>query len=1019
MSGFLHTIAGKIAAALAGVLLLFSGAAHTATNTQPIAQMAAAVVATQEVGQTSSAIISTASTGSTSSPQATVVNNYITQPVIERTVVAPTANGYVTQSAFQSAVDALTEKFGKIIYGTTYPAPATTYGSGGVFNSIALSNKIDSLSGTHLSSITVSGVSGLTASDIPALSYLSSVGGTVSGLSSFSNASTSLFSVFNNAYFGGTATSSFDSTGALTLATPLALTSGGTGWSAIKSGYITFGNGSSAIATSSALFWDNTNSRLGIGTTSPLGRLSVTGAGTDSGTTFLLANSLNTPTFTVFNNGTVSFAPSVTGTSGGNTAVQNLVAATPSGTVTGTYTGFRTSMGYNSASDTSGGVTGIQGVGRLYNGAAGQTQGIYGIAEYDGTGTNSGSLYGGRFQSQITSTGVVTHAIGIKIEGPSIATGGTATNAYGLYVQGMTTGNSGTIGGSAAVEIEGIGSGNAIAFSGNGGSGINSKIYSSSANQLNIEASSNLLLNTLGGNLGVGTTTPWAKVSIAGTAGATIPVFTISTSTSAFATSTAFLIDKNGNVGIGTASPGVSTALNVNGMGLFTGGSANPLDGTAAGVEVGYNTTGDYGFIQAVQTGVAFKNLILQPTTFGRVGVGTTSPGTTFDVRGSSAALSSSASGIGFIGTGMSKLQIGYDTSTTHGYAWLAATKDSGTWSDVVFNPTGTGRVGVASTTPWKTFSVTGTVAFDGLTSDTADSKVLCLTSTNEVVANAGTSCITSSQRFKNTIEPLATSSGLAEVLQLNPVSFQYNSDIGITGTQVGFIAEQVQRVDPRLVVLDASSTPFTVRYEQLTSILAKAIQEIGTISGAFRDNLVAWLGDAGNGVHQFFADIGNFHTVNTDNLCVKKSDGSSICVTGDQLASAVAGGVSTNSSASGGPSGSVDVSSTSTTPPVIEVIGNNPATVNVGDTYSDLGAKITGPTADLNLGIHTFVGTTPIEFAAIDTSVPATYHLYYVATDQNGLTATSTRTVIVQTAATTNSDTVSTTTADASSTSQ
>lgn len=41
----------------------------------------------------------------------------------------------------------------------------------------------------------------------------------VTGLTTMGNASSTIFSVFNNAYFGGTATSSFSSTGALTLTT--------------------------------------------------------------------------------------------------------------------------------------------------------------------------------------------------------------------------------------------------------------------------------------------------------------------------------------------------------------------------------------------------------------------------------------------------------------------------------------------------------------------------------------------------------------------------------------------------------------------------------------------------------------------------------------------------------------------------------------------------------------------------------------------------------------------------------
>jgi hypothetical protein len=93
----------------------------------------------------------------------------------------------------------------------------------------------------------------------------------------------------------------------------------------------------------------------------------------------------------------------------------------------------------------------------------------------------------------------------------------------------------------------------------------------------------------------------------------------------------------------------------------------------------------------------------------------------------------------------------------------------------------------------------------------------------------------------------------------------------------VGFIAEQVQQLDPRLVVIDASGTPFTVRYEQLTSLLAKAIQQIATITGTFRDALAAWFGSAGDGSGKLFA-----HEVHTEELCVKRSDGTKFCASGD-----------------------------------------------------------------------------------------------------------------------------------------
>jgi len=78
---------------------------------------------------------------------------------------------------------------------------------------------------------------------------------------------------------------------------------------------------------------------------------------------------------------------------------------------------------------------------------------------------------------------------------------------------------------------------------------------------------------------------------------------------------------------------------------------------------------------------------------------------------------------------------------------------------------------------------------------------------------------------------------------------------------------------------------------------------------------------------------------------------------------------------------------------------GDNPAIIQVGATYNDLGAQITGPTADLNLGIKTFLNGALVSNIVLDTTQAATDTIVYVVTDQNGLAATSTRTVIIQAA--------------------
>jgi hypothetical protein len=179
--------------------------------------------------------------------------------------------------------------------------------------------------------------------------------------------------------------------------------------------------------------------------------------------------------------------------------------------------------------------------------------------------------------------------------------------------------------------------------------------------------------------------------------------------------------------------------------------------------------------------------------------------------------------------------------------------------------------------------------------------------------------------------------------LKLNPVSFHYNDNVGIPGEQVGFIAEQVLQIDPRLVVLDASGTPFTVRYEQLTSILAKAIQQIALITGAFRDALIAWLGNAANGIQKIVAD-----TFSGRQICLTDANGTT-CYTRSELDAAVAAAgaataVGSTAGASAALPASGDASTTSsTTSATLAVNGNNPVPWQKGQPWQDnLGALFT-----------------------------------------------------------------------------
>jgi hypothetical protein len=67
---------------------------------------------------------------------------------------------------------------------------------------------------------------------------------------------------------------------------------------------------------------------------------------------------------------------------------------------------------------------------------------------------------------------------------------------------------------------------------------------------------------------------------------------------------------------------------------------------------------------------------------------------------------------------------------------------------------------------------------------------------------------------------------------------------------------------------------------------MVKPIQEIASITGTFRANLIAWFANAANGITDFFAKAGHF-----DEVCAKNSDGTEACVDGDQLKSLLNGG--------------------------------------------------------------------------------------------------------------------------------
>jgi hypothetical protein len=78
---------------------------------------------------------------------------------------------------------------------------------------------------------------------------------------------------------------------------------------------------------------------------------------------------------------------------------------------------------------------------------------------------------------------------------------------------------------------------------------------------------------------------------------------------------------------------------------------------------------------------------------------------------------------------------------------------------------------------------------------------------------------ITSSARFKDEIKSMDNAS--EAILALNPVTFRYKKEFDPEGIpQFGLVAEEVEKVNPALVVRDAAGKPYTVRYEAVNAML-------------------------------------------------------------------------------------------------------------------------------------------------------------------------------------------------------
>lgn len=282
---------------------------------------------------------------------------------------------------------------------------------------------------------------------------------------------------------------------------------------------------------------------------------------------------------------------------------------------------------------------------------------------------------------------------------------------------------------------------------------------------------------------------------------------------------------------------------------------------TAIGNTVTNGTSGSVLFINPTATLAQNNANFFWDNTNNRLGIGTASPTFPLTVIGSAAIQQ-----ITFL-TGFGTI----DVATMP----LSITRSEGAAdASIVFGGTGstqTGRISAVGTsglsfqsgngsTTWATFSSSGqlsigtatprnsalldvngvfnassSVFLTGLTTGT-NADFLCLGAAGQVFLQAS-SCTISKREFKENIYDL-DDSALDEVMEFKPVQFNMkaqkdsngnivkNADKNFNHTQIGFIAEDVAEIDPRVTVYEQDErTPKSWDERKFVALLTKAVQ--------------------------------------------------------------------------------------------------------------------------------------------------------------------------------------------------
>ena len=204
-------------------------------------------------------------------------------------------------------------------------------------------------------------------------------------------------------------------------------------------------------------------------------------------------------------------------------------------------------------------------------------------------------------------------------------------------------------------------------------------------------------------------------------------------------------------------------------------------------------------------------------------------------------ALSSNADGAANIAIGDSALIGNAHGSFNTVVGWSAADSLEGSDNIYIGATAGTAVTSENGTIRVGDTSVIGACFIAGISGQTSSGGMAVFIDGN---GKLGTS--TSSARFKENIQPMDQAS--ESIFALKPVTFRYKKAIDPKHIpHFGLVAEDVEKVNPDLVVRDEEGKPYSVRYDQVNAMLLneflkehRAVQEQGATITELKEQVAA-----------------------------------------------------------------------------------------------------------------------------------------------------------------------------------